>query len=113
MKLMIKTIFLLFVLFCLSAYCALSHEESTTLLREAERCFDDGNEAAAVNHELAIECWRKAVSRYEKVIKEGNIVNGALYLLFYTGYFILRVKLGLNLVYKLADKTRMLFLYIF
>ena len=83
----VKLVCLLCLLFSLSAFCALSNEESTTLLREAERCFDDGNEAAAVNHEHAIECWRKAVSRYEKVIKEGKIVNGALYYNLGNAYF--------------------------
>ena len=82
-----KLVCLLCLLFSLNAYCALSHEESATLLREAERCFDDGNEAAAVSHERAMENWRKAVSRYEKVIKEGNIVNGALYYNLGNAYF--------------------------
>ena len=87
MNTFIKIICLICILFCLSAFCALSHEECTTLLREAERCFDDGNEAAAVSHERAVENWRKAVARYERVIKEGEVVNGALFYNLGNAYF--------------------------
>ena len=79
MKKHFKTILLLLVAFCLAVQGALTTEECATLLREAERCFDDGNEAAATSHERAMENWRKSVTRYEKVIKDGNVVNGALF----------------------------------
>ena len=83
----VKLVCLISLIFSLSAYCALSHEECITLLREAERCFDDGNEAAAANHERAVENWRKAVARYERVIKEGELVNGSLFYNLGNAYF--------------------------
>ncbi len=83
----VKLVCLISLIFGLNAFCALSHEACTTLLREAERCFDDGNEAAAVSHERAVENWRKAVARYERVIKEGEVVNGALFYNLGNAYF--------------------------
>ena len=83
----IQRIALLLVALCTAAQCALTTEECASLLREAERCFDDGNEVAATSHERAVENWRKAVTRYEKVIKEGNVANGALFYNLGNAYF--------------------------
>lgn len=90
------------ILYCIIALLGLSlaamdSTELSDLLRDAERCFEGGNEAHS--REDAVELWRKAAVRYERAVKEGGVSNGALY-----------YNLG-NVYFRLGDTGRAILNY--
>ena len=89
---------LFFIVVALSfSFYAMEESETQELLREAERCFETGNEAKS--RDEAVELWRKAAARYERAVREGGLANGPL---FYN--------LG-NVYFRLGDTGRAILNY--
>ena len=65
----------------------LSQAELNDLLMDGNRLFREANEQAAKNPDAANDFYRKAILRYERIIREGGIQNGGLYYNIGNAYF--------------------------
>lgn len=88
MKIMLAVFMLAF------AVLGMGVDDARDLCREAEKCFDKGNELSATDQTAAMEQWRMAAARLEKVAREADVANGPL---FYN--------LG-NIYFRLGDMGR-------
>lgn len=57
----------------------LSPLQAAALVQEAEQLFNEGNARQAAGDSAALEYWRKAARRYERLIREGDFRNGAVF----------------------------------
>ena len=74
------------VMFFLTALSACAQDKSTlpamqaaALCQEAEQLFNAGNDKYAAGDAAALDDWRKAAARYERLVSEGDYHNGALF----------------------------------
>ena len=58
---------------------ALTAMQAAALCQEAEQLFNAGNDKYAAGDAAALEDWRKAAARYERLVSEGDYHNGALF----------------------------------
>lgn len=66
---------------------ALSTAEARELLREANAHFRGANEAAARDEGRAQDLYRKAIMRYQRIVRDGDVENGGLYYNIGNAYF--------------------------
>jgi len=78
---------------------AMNADEARELCRDAEKCFEQGNELSATNHEAAVAAWRMAAARMERAVREGHLANGGIY-----------YNLG-NVYFRLGDMGRAILNY--
>ena len=65
----------------------LAKVELVGLLEEAKSLFRQANEKAATDSDSATDLYRKAIMRYERIIRDGGIENGGLYYNIGNAYF--------------------------
>lgn len=73
---------------CCSSSAELPAEELRTLLDEATEFFDQGNELAPTDSTAAQKAYEQAIVRYERIVQEGEVVNGRLYYNLGNAYFL-------------------------
>ena len=84
---------LLLILICLSFTPSdlmgdtLTEAEKQELFVRAREFFRRGNEAAVKDPEGATDLYRKAVMRFERIVREGGVQNGKLYYNIGNNYF--------------------------
>jgi tetratricopeptide (TPR) repeat protein len=73
--------------FSTAAADRLSHAEARKLFTEANEFFRQANEVQSKDSDTARELYSKSVLRLERIIRDGNIVNGKLYYNIGNAYF--------------------------
>ena len=64
---------------CAQGKSTLTAMQAAALCQEAEQLFNAGNDKYAAGDVAALDDWRKAAARYERLVNEGDYHNGALF----------------------------------
>jgi len=66
---------------------ALDRAEIADLFSQAKQFFHDANDLSATDRTAAVDLYRKAVMRFERIVRDGRINNGRLYYNIGNTYF--------------------------
>lgn len=78
--------------------------EVRSLYREGEGLFRQANEVSATDADEALELYRKALLRFERIVREGGVENGKLYYNIGNTYFRLGDVGNAILNYRRAER---------
>ena len=80
-------ILLLCLLFPFRAGAASGEGDAKTWLTEANQAFHEANSLAVKDPDAAADLYRRAIMRYQRIIRDGGIQNGKLYYNIGNAYF--------------------------
>lgn len=88
MRLLLRMTWLLcWLVGAVPASADLSEMEASALLVEGTGLFQQANEVAASSPDEARELYRKAAMRFERIVRDGGVVNGKIYYNIGNAYF--------------------------